>query len=48
MDEELQSYHASNTELDQANGDLRTQLTRLRQEAATSQHSLRILGAQHR
>ena len=48
MDEELQSYHASNTELDQANGDLRTQLARLRQEAATCQHSLRILGAQHR
>ena len=48
MDEELQSYHASNTELDQANGDLRTQLARLRQEAATCQHSLRVLGAQHR
>ena len=48
MDEELQSYHGSNTELDQANGDLRTQLNRLRQEGAACQHSLRVLGAQYR
>ena len=48
MDEELQSTHASNTELDQANGDLRNQLGSLRQEGHQSHHALRALTAQHR